>query len=298
MPSEHGTVSHTTSTDSTQLYKNSSSLSPSDRRKSLICLALFPYIKRKLDKTYEKCIAEGTNAMARPWLVSLLNSFPLFSLLPECVSIRLVKALKFMFMWVYPYFNASRELVFFIYQLLYLYDHTGYYTPTLHFIGLQLKRLTFEDVRQQKLKLEQQKQNRKHNLAGSGFTKWFLRQFFEVSETVVEYSKFVLPTTVFFFKFLQWWYASDYRNTVGALPIPPPPPCPSQFGTTPLPQNPLVCPLCKDKRVNATALTTSGYVFCYDCILSYISSKSVCPVTGIPSKDKHMIRLFSSSSHN
>ncbi len=35
--------------------------------------------------------------------------------------------------------------LFFLYQLMYLYDHTSFYTPFLHLQRLEVKRLTLED---------------------------------------------------------------------------------------------------------------------------------------------------------
>lgn len=56
-----------------------------------------------------------------------------------------VKILRRLFVAGYPWASAVYEGLFFVYQLLYLYDHTAYYTPFLHLQGLQVKRLSLED---------------------------------------------------------------------------------------------------------------------------------------------------------
>jgi len=52
------------------------------------------------------------------------------------------------------------------------------------------------------------------------------------------------------------------------------------------------CLLCNEKRRNDTALSTSGFIFCYSCIRAFVSRNKKCPATGIPSSLDHLIRLF------
>ena len=42
-------------------------------------------------------------------------------------------------------------------------------------------------------------------------------------DTVVDYSKFVLPITIFLFKFLEWWYETGSKAAEVQVVIPPPP---------------------------------------------------------------------------
>jgi hypothetical protein len=91
------------------------------------------------------------------------------------------------------------------------------------------------------------------------------------------------------------------------------------------PEDPSLCPLCRNVRVNAT-ISTGGYLFCYTCIIEHIRSDEVisesdsgsdddvddeagqkraadssrvqarksayCPVTGLPCTEQNLIRLF------
>ncbi|VDM72662.1 unnamed protein product [Strongylus vulgaris] len=52
------------------------------------------------------------------------------------------------------------------------------------------------------------------------------------------------------------------------------------------------CPLCMRRRTNDTALSVSGYVFCYSCIYDHVSKFKTCPVTGLPSTVNELIRLY------
>lgn len=107
---------------------------------------------------------------------------------------------------------------------------------------------------------------------------------------LVESLRLLLPTAIFFIKFLEWWYSpsSPARNllpstTSGPL-VPPPrmlrphpqgiPFDPTQYGH---------CPICGDPWRNATALP-SGYVFCYRCAYDAVEKEERCPVTLMPAK--------------
>ncbi len=57
-----------------------------------------------------------------------------------------------------------------------------------------------------------------------------------------------------------------------------------------------LCPICLQKRLNPTA-SSSGYVFCYKCIVLYIREHGErCPITGLRCKETQLIRLFEPSS--
>lgn len=111
-----------------------------------------------------------------------------------------------------------------------------------------------------------------------------------------------LSLGVFFLQFLEWWYSSDNQDTVKALtsmPVPPPPlhlqedqsTSDSQSSTTS--HSKRTCPLCHCIRANSTVLSTSGFVFCYRCIYTYVKAKRCCPVTGYPSELQHLIKIYS-----
>nr|XP_006822998.1 PREDICTED: peroxisome assembly protein 12-like [Saccoglossus kowalevskii] len=102
-----------------------------------------------------------------------------------------------------------------------------------------------------------------------------------------------LSVAVFFLQFLEWWYTNEsHRNSMAltALPVPSPPHNKTQLDS--LPPDTLVCPLCHRRRTNDTTLSTSGYVFCYPCIYTYVQSHKCCPITRYPSKTNHLIKLY------
>lgn len=81
-------------------------------------------------------------------------------------------------------------------------------------------------------------------------------------------------------------------------PIPPPHP-PKLLDETEsacvrgrLPQDNTCCPICHRPHVNPAA-STSGYVFCYRCLVMHLrSSGERCPLTGMHCPESRVIRLF------
>ena len=113
--------------------------------------------------------------------------------------------------------------------------------------------------------------------------------------------KLLLPTSIFFLKFLEWWYASDFARqlsakTNAAIELPPPKQGPTPLAekdigalpkgvkVVPLPHDSKCCPICKEEIANPTA-TQTGYVFCYPCVFKWVSEggdgEGRCPITGV-----------------
>uniref|UniRef100_A0ACB8EDV2 Ubiquitin-protein ligase peroxin 12 n=1 Tax=Sphaerodactylus townsendi TaxID=933632 RepID=A0ACB8EDV2_9SAUR len=105
-----------------------------------------------------------------------------------------------------------------------------------------------------------------------------------------------LSVGVFFLQFLEWWYSSENQENIKsltALPAPPPPLHLEHDTASPLlPKLKTICPLCRKIRVNDTALSTSGFVFCYRCAYSYVKSRQQCPVTGYATELQHLVKLY------
>lgn len=122
--------------------------------------------------------------------------------------------------------------------------------------------------------------------------------------------KLLLPTSIFFLKFLEWWHASDFarqlsEKTAASIELPPPklpPPPHDDDGVcegeeeialrkvlVKVPEDSALCPICKKEITNPTACQT-GYVFCYPCVFRWIQGgedgddevrRGRCPVTGV-----------------
>lgn len=183
------------------------------------------------------------------------------------------------------------------YNVAYLFDHSPFYRPWLAWMNIDLRRLgeddyvgvgisissnTTEAFPQRQAHL----QSRNRRLPDSPKT-WraFVAQLILRSpRLLLDSLKVLLPTAIFFYKFLEWWYSPSSparsMSTAPTGPILPPPAMlkphpqgvpfdPTQYGQ---------CPLCKNTIANATAIP-SGYVFCYKCIFGHVEESKQCPVT-------------------
>ncbi|KAF7408668.1 hypothetical protein HZH66_003205 [Vespula vulgaris] len=91
----------------------------------------------------------------------------------------------------------------------------------------------------------------------------------------------------FFLQFLSWWTQENYFTDIMALPAPSAP----KVRHSAVKYKGL-CPLCMKVPHIRTVLMVSGYIFCYQCILSEVRNKKRCPVTNYPANENDLIRLY------
>lgn len=298
-----------TPAETTELEKlkyHSMSLSKKDQWRSLFFLSILPYIKTKLDAHFAKCNRVSTinsRSSTRLPVISISGQSTESannndSSSSSSSSQQRLGTLTKIFIWVYPFVHAGWELSHFIFQMLYLFDYTPCYSPELFLARLRLKRLSATDVLNQQNNLILGELERAKRLVGPGFIRSLLRTLSNGFNSAVDYSKFVLPITIFFFKFLEWWYSSEHYSIAVSLPIPPAPPKPKFPKSAPvkLPNDVSICPLCQKTRVNPTSVSISGIVYCYTCIFPYIEANGKCPVTLLPCSTDQLIRIYSSIS--
>ncbi|KAJ1912401.1 ubiquitin-protein ligase peroxin 12 [Mycoemilia scoparia] len=230
----------------------SSALTPGDRFRSLIFLVGLPLVKARLDQYYEK--ASG-GAAAR-----LLG--PGFNMddddddeEEEQVN---EQASDTGSQYDHDDDQDPQEGIEDRYYIAYMFDKTSYNSPWLHLIGLQVRRLTMQDYRN----MDTSKSDKNPLLAPSnGSPIRFVRNIIaKMLGGGLDFLKVALPMSIFFYKFLEWWYRSDFHKVSKQMPIPPPPnpikPHPDGVG---LPDNPNTCPICKEDRNNPAMLST-GYI--------------------------------------
>ncbi|KFO75622.1 Peroxisome assembly protein 12, partial [Cuculus canorus] len=242
--------------------------------KSLLLLVLVPYLKGKLEK-----------------LVSSLREEDEYSIHPPSSS---WKRFYRAFLAAYPFVNMAWEGWFLIQQLCYILGKAQHHSPMLRLAGVRLVRLTAEDIQALEKKVG----------ATSSQTHGIKTQVQSAVRKALGGIAFSLSTglsvSVFFLQFLDWWYSSENQETIKsltALPIPPPPVhLDHEADSALLPKLRTVCPLCHKIRVNATALSTSGFVFCYRCVYSYVKTHQRCPITGYATELQHLVKLYSPES--
>ncbi|KAM9118042.1 peroxisome assembly protein 12 [Pangshura tecta] len=245
--------------------------------KSLLLLVLIPYLKTKLEK-----------------LVSSLREEDEYSIHPPSSS---WKRFYRAFLAAYPFVNMAWEGWFLSQQLCYILGKAQHHSPLLGLAGVRLVRLTAEDIQalEQKLAVATASQQPAHSIkeqVQSAVKKALGGVALSLSTS--------LSVGVFFLQFLDWWYSSENQETIKsltALPTPPPPVhLDHSTGSPLLPKLKTVCPLCRKIRANDTVLSTSGFVFCYRCVYTYVKSHQRCPITGYATELQHLVKLYSPES--
>lgn len=102
---------------------------------------------------------------------------------------------------------------------------------------------------------------------------------------------------------LEWLHnysSSNVGETLSsrlAIPVPlPPAPKSAKIGKGCIlpPTDDTLCALCNKPRSNPCA-SSSGYVFCYMCLVTYLREgkhHQRCPITALPCREQDIIRLY------
>ncbi|KAG6897214.1 hypothetical protein C0992_003412 [Termitomyces sp. T32_za158] len=183
--------------------------------RSLLFLVGVPYLRAKAQDYWEE-LGGGVDT----------------DVLDETVGTRQLQALtentwkarlKRVFKAAYPWLNVSYEGWLLLYNMAYLFDRTPFYRPWLSWIGVDLRRLGSEDFRvaalaaQKKLSPDRSRGTLaliKHALISS-------------PQTLLDSLRLLLPTAIFFIKFLEWWYSpASPARSLSTSPLGPaiPPP--------------------------------------------------------------------------
>ncbi|XP_044740753.1 peroxisome assembly protein 12 [Chrysoperla carnea] len=91
----------------------------------------------------------------------------------------------------------------------------------------------------------------------------------------------------FFMQFLQWWYTENTVTDYTSISVPEAPTNDSKAQ-----QFKGVCPICLQRWKIPTILPTSGYVFCYRCIVRHLTIVPKCPITNYPTSLDELVRLY------
>ncbi|KAK6759657.1 hypothetical protein RB195_021314 [Necator americanus] len=248
-----------------RIYQSSGSL-PHEfnaRIRSLIVLVLWPYVRDKLDKWHDIWIDKIRFATMRT------------------NDLRMKLGRIFVRFW--PLIKALLTFTTTVLQLGYIINRSTVHSPFLWFAGVRLEKLTAEDLKSfERIPM---------HLQSSGILNRLWRFFLALPGIFSRLFGYGL----FFVQFIDFIYNSDFGSQLkkktfrGRVP-PAPHRLLSESSVLMLETN--KCPLCMQKRTNDTALSVSGYVFCYSCIYSHVEQFKECPVTGLPATTNELIRLY------
>ncbi|KAG8754770.1 ubiquitin-protein ligase peroxin 12 [Serendipita sp. 396] len=172
----------------------------------------------------------------------------------------------------YPILNVLFELWLASYNIAYLFDKSPFYRPWLKWMGLDLRRAP---PPQQNVIPPKEYASLWHRIRAT---------LTSSPRLALDSLKVLVPLSIFFIKFLEWWYSpSSPARALSAAPKGPPVPPPRLLSPHPkgIPVDPTrygICPICQQPIANATVLPT-GYAFCYRCIHPEVEAHGRCPVT-------------------
>ncbi|KAF8640081.1 hypothetical protein AX17_001321 [Amanita inopinata Kibby_2008] len=244
--------------------------------RSLLFLIGVPYIRAKAQDYFEE-LGGGLSSDVEEGM----DTRQLRALADQSFKGRFRRAFKA----IYPWLNVMYEGWLLMWNVAYLCEQTPFYRPWLSWIGIELRRLGIEDFRAaSKFVSRKSIPPTKRGLFEQ------LRYLVSLSPRfLLDSLRLLLPTAIFFVKFLEWWYLpnSPARSLVASPlgpAVPPPhmlPPHPKgiQFDGQAYGK----CPICHKNTTNATALP-SGYVFCYRCAYEAVEQHGRCPITLLPAK--------------
>ena len=204
------------------LMRKTLQLQSNDIWNNLAIMVGLPYLKRKLDESYDTHIPQAT----------ILGPSYHRNTVPHDATVR--QRILHYYRWflrnVYPSINAAYYFAILAFNLAYLFDNSKYSSPFLWLIGTRIRRLSEAD--HQAIALAEQppvsitpSTGARPGQGSSIFNPTNLTSI--VYPRLLSSLKILLPTSIFALKFLEWWHASDFARQLSkkaseGLDLPPP----------------------------------------------------------------------------
>ncbi|KAI9821689.1 MAG: ubiquitin-protein ligase peroxin 12 [Pycnora praestabilis] len=204
------------------LVRETLKLRDADVWKNLAIMVGLPYLKRKLDESYDIHAPQAT----------LLGPGYGRDALPANASIkqRILYYYKWFLRRVYPSVNAAYYFSLLVFNLAYLFDSSKYHSPFLWLVGTRMRRMGEADYKAIALAAQPRPTLTSRPGARPGQTNSILNPrtiALTVYPRLLSSLKILLPTSIFALKFLEWWHASDFARQLSkkaseGLELPPP----------------------------------------------------------------------------
>lgn len=273
----------------------SASLTLKQRLASLVILVAAPYVKHRLlgdpEAAAPAITADGAGDTAATDAGQRDGA-------PEPLSLRLRRLLATQLSRLRRHSHAAVGLVGIGYQVAYLLRASPFFGPGLHAARVCLVRDSGASAEERRTR---QLRARLHlwDSAVSERSPGLLLSYalMRAMHAVGNNAKSAILCTLVLYKALEWWFQTGEQQLQEAAQILPPPPPPfmrHDVGIE-LPDDRARCPLCNKKRQAPSLLATSGYVFCYKCVFTFVSQRGCCPVTRIRACPDDIRRLFPNS---
>lgn len=190
--------------------------------KNLAVMVALPYVKRKLDESYD-IHAASVNMLGPAYRDR--ERYPT----DGTVKQKVMWFYKWFLRTVYPSVNAAYYFSLLAFNLAYLFDGSKYHSPFLWLIGSRMRRLNEADSRAIALATQPKTAATRPGARPIQTTSIFSPRMMTqtVYPRLLSSLKVLLPTSIFALKFLEWWHASDFarqlsRKANEGLELPPP----------------------------------------------------------------------------
>lgn len=202
-----------------ELLRQTLRLRNGDIWRNLVILVGLPYLKRKLDESYE---------IFAPQAILLGPSYNRDALPPGAtIQQRILYCYKWFLRNIYPSLNAAYYFSLLVFSLAYIFDNSKYSSPFLYLIGTRIRRMGLADHRAVALAAQSPSAipGARPNASTSIFSPRTLAT--TMVPQLLSSARILLPTSIFALKFLEWWHASDFarqlsRKATEGLEFPPP----------------------------------------------------------------------------
>ena len=204
------------------LMRETLQLQEADIWKNLAIMVGLPYLKRKLDESYDIHTPQA----------AILGSSYNRDALPHDPTIR--QKILYHYKWflrnIYPSINAAYYFSLLAFNLAYLSDKSKSSSPFLWLIGTRIRRLSEADHRAIALAAQTIATSPSHPTARPGQASSLFNPLTFASiiyPRLLSSLRILLPTSIFALKFLEWWHASDFAHQLSKkvaedLDLPPP----------------------------------------------------------------------------
>ena len=194
--------------------------------KNLAVMVALPYVKRKLDESYD-IHAAGVNLLGPAYRDR--ERYPVDGTFRQ----KFIWLYKWFLRKVYPSVNAAYYLSMLGFNLVYLFDGTKYHSPFMWLIGTRIRRLIDADRKAMELAKNPPPPPPppppSQTGAKPGPTSIFSPRTFShvIYPQMLSSLRLLLPASIFVLKFLEWWHNSDFakqlsRKANEGLELPPP----------------------------------------------------------------------------
>jgi len=233
------------------------SLSKKDRTRAAILLALLPYLKIKFARTYGRMHFRNMQHLLEesPWK----------------------RKVQQMFVHVYPWIHLIQGGTSLYYKWMYLLGKTIHFSPSLHALGMVVRRPNKSDM-------DQVQPHMTHTESKNSFK--------STNQSKVSSGERLAAAigVLFLVRALMSWLSEERMHAIGSGNYANCPP-PSPPGQSTSEAKDRKCPICRNEIVNP-AVASSGYVFCFKCIILHLREHKRCPVTKVACDESEVVRLF------